>query len=79
MFLQFYIQIVNFYLQIYFFLHYYTFQSLHSNNFQNFWNPLLEQFKSINENKFGNINLQSIFETIDTPQQFEKILKSWQK
>jgi len=48
-------------------------------NFQNFWNPLLEQFKSINENKFGNINLQSIFETIDTPQQFEKILKSWQK
>ena len=39
----------------------------------------MEQFKSINENKFGNINLQSIFETIDTPQQFEKILKSWQK
>ena len=30
-------------------------------NFQNFWNPLMEQFKSINENKFGNINLQSIF------------------
>ena len=48
-------------------------------NFQNFWNPLLEQLNSINENKFGNINLQSIFETIDTPQQFEKILKSWQK
>ena len=48
-------------------------------NFQNFWNPLLEQFKSINKNKFGNLNLQSIFETIDTPQQFEKILKSWQK
>jgi len=48
-------------------------------NFQNFWKPLMKQFKSINENKFGNINLQSIFETIDTPQQFEKILKSWQK
>ena len=48
-------------------------------NFQNFWNPLLEQFKSINKNKFGNLNLQSIFETIDKPKQFEKILKSWQK
>ena len=48
-------------------------------NFKNFWNPLLEQFKSINENKFGNTNLQSIFETIDTPIQFEKILKSWKK
>ena len=48
-------------------------------NIQNFWNPLLEQFKSINKNKFGNINLQSIFETIDAPQQFVKIFKSWQK
>ena len=48
-------------------------------NFRNFWNPLLEQFKNIDKNKFGNLNLQSIFETIDTPQQFEKILKSWQK
>ena len=48
-------------------------------NLRNFWNPLLEQFKSINKNKFGNLNLQSIFETIDTPKQFEKILKSWQK
>ena len=48
-------------------------------NFNNFWIPLLEQFKSININKFGNLNLQSIFETIDTPKQFEKILDSWQK
>ena len=48
-------------------------------NFRNFWNPLLEQFKNIDKNKFGNLNLQSIFETIDTPQQFEKILKSWKK
>ena len=48
-------------------------------NFQNFWNPLFEQFKNINKNKFGTLNLQSIFETINTPQQFEKILKLWQK
>ena len=48
-------------------------------NFKNFWNPLLEQFKIINENKFGNINLQSIYEIINTPNQFENIIKSWKK
>ena len=48
-------------------------------NLRNFWNPLLEQFKSINENKFGNTNLQNMFKVIDTPQQFEKILNTWKK
>ena len=48
-------------------------------NLRDFWNPLLEQFKNINENKFGNTNLQNMFKVIDTPKQFEKILNSWQK
>ena len=48
-------------------------------NLLNFWNPLLEQFISIKENKFGNTNLQNMFKVIDTPKQFEKILNSWQK
>ena len=48
-------------------------------NLRNFWNPLLEQFKSINENKFGNTNLQNMFKVINNPQQFEKILNSWKK
>ena len=48
-------------------------------NIKNFWTPLLEQFKKINENNFGNINLQTIYETIETPEQFTNILKSWQK
>ena len=48
-------------------------------NLRDFWNPLLEQFKNINENKFGNTNLQNMFKVIDTPQQFEKILNTWKK
>lgn len=48
-------------------------------NINNFWNPLLLQFKSLNKNNFGNINLQTIFQTVDTPEQFKKILKSWKK
>ena len=48
-------------------------------NINNFWNPLFDQFKNINKKKFGHLNLQSIFETIDTPQQFEKVIRSWQK
>ena len=48
-------------------------------NINNFWNPLLEQFKIINKNNFGNINLQTIYQTIDTPKQFDVILKKWKK
>ena len=48
-------------------------------NINDFWNPLLEQFKLINKYNFGNINLQTIFQTIDTPKQFNEILKKWKK
>tara|TARA_Y100001970_G_scaffold247474_1_gene316223 strand:+ start:1311 stop:1862 length:552 start_codon:yes stop_codon:yes gene_type:complete len=48
-------------------------------NINDYWNPLLKQFKLIDEKKFGNINLQTIFQTIDTPEQFKEKLKSWKK
>ena len=48
-------------------------------NINDFWRPLLDQFKKINENNFGNINLQNIYETIDTTEESDKILKSWKK
>ena len=48
-------------------------------NIKNFWDPLLKQFNYINKNNFGNINLQTIYQTIDTPKQFRKILRSWKK
>ena len=48
-------------------------------NIKNFWNPLIKQFDYINKNNFGNINLQTIFQTIDTPKQFNEILKKWKK
>ncbi len=48
-------------------------------NINEFWNPFLQQFELINKNNFGNINLQTIFQTIDTPEEFIKILKSWKK
>jgi len=48
-------------------------------NFKNFWNPLIKQFDYINKNSFGNINLQNIFQSINTPEQFKEILKSWKK
>ncbi len=48
-------------------------------NINEYWNPLLKQFKLIDEKKFGNINLQTIFQTIDTPEQFKEKLKSWKK
>ena len=48
-------------------------------NIDDFWCPLLDQFKKINENNFGNINLQNIYETIDTTEELDKILKSWKK
>ena len=48
-------------------------------NINDFWCPLLEQFKKINKEKFGNINLQDIYETINTVEEFDNILKSWKK
>ena len=48
-------------------------------NMKNFWNPLFDQFTKINKYKFGNINLQNIYETIDTTEELDKILKSWKK
>ena len=48
-------------------------------NIKNFWDPLIKQFDYINKNNFGNINLQTIFQTIDTPKQFNEILKKWKK
>ena len=48
-------------------------------NIKNFWDPLIKQFDYISENNFGNINLQTIFQTIDTPKQFNEILKKWKK
>ena len=48
-------------------------------NIENFWDPLIKQFDYISENNFGNINLQTIFQTIDTPKQFNEILKKWKK
>ena len=48
-------------------------------NINDYWNPLLKQFKLIDEKNFGNINLQSIFQTIDTPEQLKEKLKSWKK
>ena len=48
-------------------------------NIDNYWNPLLDQFSKMNEKNFGNINLQDIYETINTIEEFDKILKSWKK
>ena len=48
-------------------------------NINDFWLPLLEQFKKINEENFGNINLQDIYETINSVEEFDNILKSWKK
>ena len=48
-------------------------------NINNFWNPLFEQFDKINKNNFGNINLQNIYETINTVEQLDKILELWKK
>ena len=48
-------------------------------NINNYWNPLLNQFNKINENNFSDVNLQNIYETINTTKQLEKILKSWKK
>ena len=48
-------------------------------NINNFWDPILKQFKIINEYKFGEINLQNIYQTIDTTQELNRILKLWKK
>ena len=48
-------------------------------NINNFWDPFIEQLYQINKKKFGNINLQTIFQTVDTPEKFIEILKSWKK
>ena len=48
-------------------------------NINNFWDPILKQFKIINEYKFGEINLQNIYQTIDTTQELNHILKLWKK
>ncbi|MBI04484.1 MAG: TIGR00730 family Rossman fold protein [Pelagibacteraceae bacterium] len=48
-------------------------------NINKFWDPLLKQFDNINKKNFGNINLQTIFQTVNNLHQFKKILKSWKK
>ena len=48
-------------------------------NFNNYWSPLIEQFKQIVKNKFGNKNLQNHFQIIKSPHQLNQILKSWKK
>jgi len=48
-------------------------------NINGFWDPLFKQFKYINKNKFGNINLQTIYQSINNLHQFKQILKSWKK
>ena len=48
-------------------------------NINNYWYHLLHQLKLVNKYNFGNINLQTIFQTIDTPEQFKEKLKSWKK
>ena len=48
-------------------------------NINNYWDPILNQFKNINKYNFGKINLQYIYETIETTKQLDKILKSWKK
>ena len=48
-------------------------------NFDNYWSPLIKQFEKIIKNKFGNKNLQNQFQVIKSPNQLNKILKSWTK
>ena len=48
-------------------------------NYENFWSPLINQFNSITNNKFGNKNLQKEFVIIDKPEQLNKIFNSWKK
>ncbi len=48
-------------------------------NFDNFWDPLFDQFKIIIKHKFGNKNLQNLFQVIDKANQLNKIILSWKK
>ena len=48
-------------------------------NINNFWNPFFEQLIAISKNNFGDKNLQTFFEVIETPNQINEILKKWKK
>ncbi len=48
-------------------------------NLNNFWDPLFMQFEKIISNKFGNKNLQNLYEVIDKTKQLKEIINSWKK
>ena len=48
-------------------------------NYDNYWSPLINQFKKIIKKKFANKNLQNQFQVIKKPQQLIQILNTWTK
>ena len=44
-------------------------------NFKNYWDSMIEMYNKVNENNFGNINLQSICETVNTFEEFSLLFK----
>ena len=44
-------------------------------NFDNYWSSMIEMYKNAKKNKFGDKNLQSVFRTVNTFEEFSLLFK----